>query len=145
MTPEEKADFISKWKKMQENNAILYTAPEGIERTLAMAYKSPIEIIHGELETKIENDIMTAVQRYGINVNKEELIKALEYDRKQYEQGYEDARRDYQRPPAKWEAYFEHNGKTYHKCSHCHISTELTLFNNFCPNCGAEIHQEETP
>ena len=34
---------------------------------------------------------MEVVQRYDINVNKEELIKALSYDRNQYDKGYKDA------------------------------------------------------
>lgn len=55
-------------------------------------YKSPIEILYGELETKIEKDIMRATQSYGINVDKAELIRALQYDRNQYEKGYEDAK-----------------------------------------------------
>ena len=52
-------------------------------------YESPIRMIAGELETKMENDTLTAIQRYGIDVDKEELIKALAYDRGQYNQGYQ--------------------------------------------------------
>ena len=47
-----------------------------------------------------------------------------------------------ERPQGRWESYFEHNGKTYHKCSNCHISTELILIDNFCPNCGADMRTE---
>ena len=54
-------------------------------------YKSPIDIIYGQMETQMEGDILRAVQRYGINVDKEELLKALQYDRGQYEKGYKDA------------------------------------------------------
>lgn len=50
-------------------------------------YDSPIKIIQKALETKMENDIFTAVQHYDIDVDKEELIKALRYDRDQYEKG----------------------------------------------------------
>ena len=53
-------------------------------------YQSPIEIIHGELEMKLEGEVYKAVQRMGVNVDKEELLKALQYDRKQYKIGYED-------------------------------------------------------
>lgn len=38
-----------------------------------------------------------------------------------------------------WEKPFEMNGKTYHKCNHCHISSELILIDKFCPNCGADM------
>jgi hypothetical protein len=54
-------------------------------------YKSPIDIIYGQMETQIEGEIFHAVQKYGINVDKEELIRALEYDRGQYSKGYADA------------------------------------------------------
>ena len=54
-------------------------------------YKSPIEAIYGQLQKKFEGDVLRAVQSYDINVDKDELIKALEYDRGQYEAGYMDA------------------------------------------------------
>ena len=40
------------------------------------------------------NNILTVTAEYGINVNKDELIKALQYDRNQYQRGYMDGRRD---------------------------------------------------
>ena len=39
---------------------------------------------------QFEDDCIKAVQSYGFMVNKEELVKALIYDRKQYEKGYAD-------------------------------------------------------
>ena len=54
-------------------------------------YISPIDIIYGQLETQMEGDILRAVQSYGINVDKDELIRALQYDREQYYKGYADA------------------------------------------------------
>lgn len=53
-------------------------------------YDSPIRMIVGEMETKMEADTMSVIQRYGIDVDKEELIKALNYDRQQYDVGYKD-------------------------------------------------------
>lgn len=53
-------------------------------------YQSPIEIIHGELEMQLEGEVYKAVQRVGVNVDKEELLKVLQYDREQYKSGYED-------------------------------------------------------
>lgn len=47
------------------------------------------------------------------------------------------------RPHGEWQEPFESNGKTYHKCTHCHISSELILFGNFCPNCGADMRGGE--
>ena len=110
----------------------------------AMKYQSPIEIIQGELETKIENDIMTAVQHYGIRVDKEELIKALQYDRHQYEQGYEDARQDYMKPNASWVGSKSSASRII--CTGCGISVDFTKIDfvlRYCPNCGAIMCRPE--
>ncbi len=58
---------------------------------IMLGYKSPVNIIEKEWETKIEGDIVKAIKSYDIDVNKEELIKALNYDRNQYKAGYKDA------------------------------------------------------
>lgn len=55
-----------------------------------MSYKSPIDIVVGKFNTQIENNVFKAVQDYGISVDKDELIKALKYDRDQYEHGFKD-------------------------------------------------------
>ena len=64
-------------------------------------YNSPIELFYNEcndLHTKLiveqEKVVMKAVLQYGVNVNKEELIKALQYDRNQYNAGYHDGLKD---------------------------------------------------
>lgn len=54
-------------------------------------YKSPIEIIQGQLRLDQENNILRAVQAQDISVDKGELLRALQYDRGQYEKGYQDA------------------------------------------------------
>ena len=53
-------------------------------------YESPVNQILGEMQTTYENNCIKAVQSYGFDVNKEELTKALAYDRNQYEKGYID-------------------------------------------------------
>ncbi len=59
-------------------------------------YKSPIELIVTEIENQViekgEEAICTAVLHYIPNVDRTELLKALEYDRQQYEAGYRDAK-----------------------------------------------------
>lgn len=55
-------------------------------------YKSPIDIIYGQMETQLEGTIMRAVQNVHVNVDKGELLKALQYDRGQYEKGYADGK-----------------------------------------------------
>lgn len=59
-----------------------------------MGYKSPITIFQDELTRQIiadtETGIFKAVYEQGIVVDKEELIKALAYDREQYQKGFQD-------------------------------------------------------
>ena len=56
-----------------------------------MSWESPIDAMFSDMEMKLEGEVFRAVQRVGITVDKDELIKALEYDRGQYEKGYADA------------------------------------------------------
>ena len=58
-------------------------------------YKSPITIIQNQMELKMEADILKAVQSCNIDVDKDELLKALKYDRDQYNKGYEDGKREF--------------------------------------------------
>ena len=57
-------------------------------------YESPINLIEKQvannIEKTIEGEVWTVTKEIGIDVNKEELIKALQYDRDQYEKGYYD-------------------------------------------------------
>ena len=53
-------------------------------------YKSPIEFIYGQMQAQLEGDVIKAVQNYGINVDKDELIRALRFDRDMYYKGYAD-------------------------------------------------------
>lgn len=60
-------------------------------------YESPIEKIYGEIQSRIvqqdEDNLMYEVrQAVGYKVDKEELLKALQYDRNQYDKGYQDAK-----------------------------------------------------
>ena len=61
-------------------------------------YKSPIEKICNEIQTQMvqedENMVMKAIRKVEVNVDKEELIKALQYDRNQYTRGYDDGKND---------------------------------------------------
>ena len=61
-------------------------------------YESPINAIITEMQVqtikRVEEDIYRAVQDIHVNVDKEELVKALQYDRRQYEKGYSDGCKD---------------------------------------------------
>jgi len=65
-------------------------------------YKSPIEIIcakvHEDILDKTEDYLMLKIkQKMEVKVDKDEMIKALKYDRDQYEKGYDDAKQKYEK------------------------------------------------
>ena len=58
-------------------------------------YKSPItecvsDVQHDIVKAKEDELMVTITQTIGYAVDKEELIKALQYDRDQYDKGYKD-------------------------------------------------------
>ncbi len=57
-------------------------------------YKSPIEVVVSQFQEMIiqqqDEQTLQAIQKVGIKVDKGELVKALAYDRGQYEKGYTD-------------------------------------------------------
>ena len=55
-----------------------------------MSYQSPIEVIQTQMRNVIEGEIYKAVMGVGVTVDKDELMKALAYDRNQYQKGYKD-------------------------------------------------------
>lgn len=59
-------------------------------------YMSPIEVLISDIQHQIDKqydeEIYKAVVSFGINVDKAELLRALQYDRGQYEKGYKDAK-----------------------------------------------------
>lgn len=55
-------------------------------------YKAPIELISLPPKFDIDGYIYKAVVKCGVSVDKDELIKALQYDRDQYNKGYADAK-----------------------------------------------------
>lgn len=59
-------------------------------------YESPITEMMSDISTQIiqekENQLMMQMrQTVGYDIDKDELIKALQYDRHQYQKGYDDA------------------------------------------------------
>lgn len=60
-------------------------------------YKSPIEStmlqVKSDIEKRLEDTTYKAVIECGVAVDKDELIKALTYDRGQYEKGFADGYR----------------------------------------------------
>ena len=105
-------------------------------------YKSPVDIIYGQMQTQMEGDILRAVQSYGINVDKEELIRALQYDRDQYNRGYEDGRSDAV-ARGRWVRRIIDVSVPYYwkdECSICGFAGD-TYF-KYCPICGANMRSD---
>lgn len=109
-------------------------------------YESPITLINGELQLSLENGVYKAVRQTGVVVDKDELIKALKYDRGQYEKGYADAKAE--RKKGQWI-----NDKGLYKCTSCgelwtecwascippaQIYKEL----KYCPTLGAPMEED---
>ena len=112
-------------------------------------YQSPIEVYFKQaqeaarkVDEEVGNQIMIAVWDVGVRVDHDELIKALQYDRGQYEKGYADGK-----------AAAEKHGEWYQKRitvpkarGHSYLVWACSLCNkherkrsDFCPNCGAKM------
>ena len=59
-----------------------------------MNYESPVELVVSQMYTTMREEhdrqIIQSIQQCGVNVDKDELIKALQYDRNQYDKGFQD-------------------------------------------------------
>ena len=58
-----------------------------------MMYEAPIDIIYKDIQYQMEEGVYKAIQNVGIEVDREELLKALKYDRGQYNKGFEDGKK----------------------------------------------------
>ena len=133
MTNKEAAFILSdKTKKMLYKQSTDCMIPDSLD------YKSPIELVMGDIQTQIDNNIVKVVQSYGFNVDKTELEKALKYDRDQYDKGYADARMMYERPQGKWNPTGTTNGYWAREYQ-CSICGALNHWCNYCPHCGAHM------
>ncbi len=75
-----------------------------------MSYKSPIEIYVANVVSEFDGAVMKACQKVHIEVDREELIKALEYDRGQYEKGFKAGLHSAEAIPVEWiRKYIEEN------------------------------------
>ena len=109
---------------------------------MGMTYINPIEIAE-KMSNQIEKDIIKVVFSYGIKVDKDELVKALSYDRKQYEIGYADGQRAGERT-AKVETVEKPN---VFKCSECGQYFHSTSWGSpveYCSRCGCRLIWRET-
>lgn len=109
-------------------------------------YESPIKIIEeiaNQVNMELEGNILKVVRRVNVDVDEEELLKALQYDRDQYRKGFADGKRDAV-VHGRWIDTYD----GVH-CTNCGRFAPMDLngnefFNsNFCPNCGADMRERE--
>ena len=108
-----------------------------------MGYKSPIQLICANILRQMEDGIFKAVQECDIRVDRDELIRALQYDRGQYEKGYADgiAAAEKARPVVrgKWRLNKDGSGT----CKQCGWTAKDVWdedgWQNFCGQCGADM------
>lgn len=93
-------------------------------------YENPIKII--SLSTYFDNEIVRIVQSYGIEVDKDRLIRALKYDSDQYDKGYRDGKNFRLSESAK-----PYKDGARWRCGEC--STAVSRFWKFCQHCGMKI------
>lgn len=104
-------------------------------------YESPIAIIEQKILNKqkkqLQNALMYEIRmNYQIDVDKDELIRALQYDREQYEKGYQDGKTAMKKT-GKW---LINSDGYYPYCSQCKYEPkEMT---RYCPNCGVEMNDD---
>lgn len=58
-------------------------------------YESPIKTILQTMQEKLEADVLEIIQRHNVIVDKDELTKALKYDRDSYQKGYKDGIKEF--------------------------------------------------
>lgn len=106
-------------------------------------YESPINLITDrvmkDFVKKQDAYILQEVVRLGVDIDKEELLRALMYDREQYEAGYADGKRDAVKHG--WWSTLRKDG--YHlgvNCSECKTTWDFP--SKFCPYCGSLMDLE---
>lgn len=145
-----KPDFVGTSKMMRDrigtNMATFEKSLEAVD-LIQLDYESPIHLIYSDLNQQVDEHIYKCVLNVGVDVDKKELVKALQYDRNQYDKGYQNAKAKYDRGHGHWE---EFDGKTElrlicSKCSYHYTEADPCCAErlNYCPNCGAQMDEEE--
>lgn len=101
-----------------------------------MNYKSPVDLLVSEINLRMEGEIFKAVQNVGVNVDKDELIKALQYDRDQYQKGYADRDSEIVRcEDCEYRSFYcteATDGTTLYECHHPCANNGPRPFDWFC-------------
>lgn len=118
-----------------------------LENEKRWGYQPPVELFYSEPNIKFAEEIdafvMRSIAEVGINIDKAELVKALNYDRQQYEKGFADGLAVPKEPKhtawiyqtVKWKA-----GIPFAVCDACKQFGPVGVY---CSNCGAFAGGEE--
>lgn len=80
------------YKDVAEQQRELDNERDGELSMRTLEYRAPIQVMSTEMTYhQVDDEILKAVWNVGIDVDKEGLLRALNYDRDQYDKGYEDA------------------------------------------------------
>ena len=112
-----------------------------------MMYKSPITLIEEsivkDIVKKQEGYVVECVRKVGVDVDKEELVKALACDRGQYEKGYADGKADAVKH-GHWVVIADEVFSDKYKCSECGKEPLIAdcgfQLTPYCPFCGAKMN-----
>lgn len=53
-------------------------------------YECPVQLIQRAVNKDVENMLMKSIHSVGVTVDKDELVRALNYDRDSYAKGYKE-------------------------------------------------------
>lgn len=108
-----------------------------------MSYESPITMVSELINTQLRQDgdryVADIEKKVGFKVDKQELIRALAYDREQYSKGYHDAMK---KTAGHW---MRISPAGIYECSNCgqNVMTSDISCYKFCHGCGALMEEQE--
>lgn len=103
-------------------------------------YESPVKIFESAIDSlsksivkdKEEAIVLAIHQQLGVDVDRGELLRALQYDRFQYDKGYADGRRDAMNDLVRCEDCKHYNNKDVNLLPHCTLSGITKFEDDFC-------------
>jgi hypothetical protein len=133
----------------KKGSVFMYDSPIHIyEQPFASNYNEIIQKMVEEQDNQKVNYTMEEVRKIGIVVDKDELIKALRYDRWQYEKGYAEGYADGKRDSEKesvW--YFDEDNRI--RCFNCdeesYIQNPKLNRECYCSICGCKMRKDILP
>ena len=90
------------------------------------------------IRESVDGAIYEAVLKADVHVERDELLRALRYDRDQYEKGYADGKRDAER-----HGRYITDDMGDSSCSECGENHLNAADHCYCPGCGARLVLEE--